>query len=199
MGARFAAAAPQLRRTRPARLPIARGRRLWPGLTADRDLRWRALLRLSAAGQRVDELLSAELSADPSDAALRRPARPQAGAKERAWRRIFGDDHSLPERCAVMAGFLQHGQQAVLTPYAERYFTVLEHLWNSAGPRRAIAATRGLYPLLTHTEQEVLARIDELVTRGRLPEELLSVLVAMRAELATLLAARARDAAHAVG
>ncbi|HET6504797.1 MAG TPA: aminopeptidase N [Amycolatopsis sp.] len=181
---------------------LARGRRSWPGLRVDRDLRWRALVRLAGQGQPTDDLLAAELAADPGDDGRRRAllveaARPQPRAKGEAWRRVLSGAHSLAERRAVMAGFQQPGQEAVLTPFAERYFATLEHVWESAGPESALAVARALYPLFTNAEHEVLARTDEMVEQARLPGELLGVLREKRAELALVLAARARDLSHA--
>lgn len=179
---------------------LARGRPTWPGLVVDRDLRWRALLRLAERGQRTGALVAAALSADPGDEGRRRTltieaAQPDSRAKEQAWRRVFRDTHSLAERQAIMSGFRRPGQEAVLTPFAERYFAAMEHGWESLGPDDALAVARALYPLISNAEQEVLARTDELLERDRLPESLMRVLRDQRAELALAVAARARDTA----
>jgi aminopeptidase N len=183
-------------------LDIVRGRRTWPGLVADRDLHWRVLLRLAAQGKPIGDLLAAELSAEPGDDDRRRAltieaAQPDPRAKSQAWHRMFSDAYSLAERRAIMAGFPQHGQEDVLTPYAERYFLALDRLWGSAGPDSALAMVRTLYPLVTNAEHEVLARTDEIVEQGSLPTGLLRVLRRKRAELAFIVAARRRDAAPA--
>ncbi|MFD2419833.1 aminopeptidase N [Amycolatopsis pigmentata] len=180
---------------------IAWGRRPWPGLEVDRDLRWRALLHLAVQGKPVDELLAALLPAEPGDDDRRRAltveaARPDSRAKSQAWHRMFSDAYSLVERQAVMAGFHRHGQEHVLTPYAERYFLALDHVWHSMSPENALAMVRTLYPLVTDAEQEVLARTDETVAQRALPAEVLRVLRRKRAELAFMLAARACDAAR---
>lgn len=178
---------------------IALRRPPWQELTIDRNLRWRALLRLAAHGRPVEDLVAAELAAEPRSDGRRRAlsveaARPRPSAKEQSWHRVFSGAHSLAERQAIMAGFRQPGQEDVLTPYAERYFTVLESVWQAEGPECARSVARGLYPRVTDAEQEVLARTDDVLQRGRLPQELLRVLLEQRGELALARAARARDA-----
>ena len=83
------------------------------GPDLDQELRWKALLQLSALGEAGEPEIAAELTRDPSatgsqGAARCRAALPDPVAKERAWQRLFTDDalsnHLLT---ATAAGFWQ--------------------------------------------------------------------------------------------
>ncbi|MGW4490152.1 aminopeptidase N [Amycolatopsis sp. NPDC004368] len=172
---------------------LVRGRSPWPDLEADLDLRWRAAIRLASIGGDLDGLLPVVREADPGDSGRRNAltaeaARPTRAAKEEAWTRVVGEGFSLAERKAVMAGFRQPGQEALLTPYADRYLRALE---SRAGEREF---ARGLYPRFTTDETTVLACTDRLLDNGLLPESVRKVVREERAELAVMRAARACDA-----
>jgi aminopeptidase N len=176
------------------------GRSPWAELEVDRDLRWRSLFRLAATGGDIDELLEIAREADPGDGGRRNAltaeaARCTGAAKEEAWTRLFSDGFSLEERKAVMAGFRQSGQEAVLTPYADRYLRALEVMAEDAQPEFVLAFARALYPRFTDVEQSVLAATDELLESKLLSEDVLKVVREERAELLIMQAARACDAA----
>jgi aminopeptidase N len=176
------------------------GRSPWAELEVDRDLRWRSLFRLAATGGDIDELLEIAREADPGDGGRRNAltaeaARCTGAAKEEAWTRLFSDGFSLAEKKAVMAGFRQSGQEAVLTPYADRYLRALEVMAEDAQPEFVLAFARALYPRFTDVEQSVLAATDELLESKPLSEDVLKVVREERAELLIMQAARACDAA----
>ena len=182
---------------------IVRGRSPWAELEVDRDLRWRGLLRLASTGGDIDGLLDAEMKADPGDSGRRNTltaeaARPTSAAKEEAWTRLFSDGFSLAERKAVMAGLRQPGQEALLTPYADRYVRALDSMAEAAEsePEFALAFARALYPHFTNVEQGVLAGSDDLLENKLLSENVLKVVAEERTELVIMRAARACDAAH---
>ncbi|MEU4674995.1 aminopeptidase N [Amycolatopsis sp. NPDC023774] len=180
---------------------LVRGRSPWPDLEVDRDLRWRAVVRLASAGGEVDGLLRVAREADPGDSGRRNAltaeaARPTRAAKEEAWTRVVGEDLSLAERKAVMVGLRQPGQETLLTPYADRYLRALESLAAAGEPEFALAFARGLYPRFTTDDQVVLARTDRLLESGSLPGNVGKVVREERAELTLMRAARACDAAH---
>jgi len=179
---------------------IAQGAPRWPGLLPDPDLRWRAVRRLAATGQDVDELVDEVLAADPGDSGRRnalaaRAARPTAAAKEDAWALVLGNGLSLAEKKAVMAGWRQPGQAAVLTPFASRYPRALAHLCGSARPEFTVAFARALYPRFTTTEQRVLADTGDLVRAAVLSRAVRKAVAEERAELELLRAARSCDRA----
>ncbi|NBH06370.1 aminopeptidase N [Amycolatopsis sp. SID8362] len=176
------------------------GRSPWPGLEIDRDLRWRALFRLAATGGDVAGLLGIARDADPGDGGRRNAlqaeaARPTAAAKEQAWNRLRGDGLSLAEKKAVMAGFRQPGQEAVLTPYADRYLRALESMAD-ARPEFVLAFARALYPRFTEAEEDVLAATGDLLESKSLSDGVRKVVQEERAELLVMRAARACDAAE---
>jgi aminopeptidase N len=182
---------------------IVRGRSPWAELEVDRDLRWRGLLRIASTGGDIDELLGVALAADPGDSGRRnalmaQAARPTHAAKHEAWTRLFSDEFSLAERKAIMAGFRQPGQEASLTPYADRYLRALESMAGAAEPEFVSAFALALYPHFTNAEQSVLAGTDDLLEKKPLSHKVRKVLREERTELLITRAARACDAAHAV-
>jgi aminopeptidase N len=175
------------------------GRPPWAELEVDRDLRWRALFRLASTGGDIDGLLDIARDADPGDGGRRNAlqaeaARPTAAAKEQAWSRLSGDGLSLAEKKAVMAGFRQPGQEAVLTSYADRYLRELEAVAEEARPEFVLAFAKALYPRFTDDEERVLAATDDLLERKLLPDGVRKVVQEERAELLVMRAARACDA-----
>ncbi|MCR3718049.1 MULTISPECIES: aminopeptidase N [Prauserella salsuginis group] len=181
---------------------IVCGRPPWAGLEADRDLRWRALLRLAETGGDIDDLVDIAMEADPGDYGRRNAltaeaAWPSPAAKEKAWTRLFSGDHSLAERQAIMAGLRQPGQETLLTPFADRYWQALEYMAGTAETEFLSAFARALYPCFTDIEQSVLDETDRFLARKPLPESVLKVVREERAELLTIRAARACDAADA--
>ena len=81
-------------------------------------------------------------------AAAARAAIPTAEAKAAAWDSITTDTE-LPNAIvdAMIAGFVQRDQIALLTPYRERYFHILEGVWATRTMEIAQSITMGLYPV----------------------------------------------------
>ncbi|MFE5571656.1 aminopeptidase N [Amycolatopsis japonica] len=179
---------------------IVCGRSPWAGLEVDRDLRWRSLFRLAAIGRDVGGLLDVAREADPGDSGHRNAlmveaARPTVAAKDEAWARSTGDDLSLAEKKAVMAGLREPGQEALLTRYADHYWRSLKDLAATGRPEFVLAFARALYPRFTEDELSVLADTDEVMESGLLSDDVLKVVREERAELLLIRAARACDAA----
>ena len=127
------------------------------GLEIDTDLRWRIITAL-AAGGRIDAdgpqtpFIDAEVVRDPTAAGKRyaaaaSAARPQADVKHRAWREVTEDD-TLPNSTtrAIVTGFAQPGQAAVLAPYAKSYFEAIAQVWERRSSEVAQTVVVGLYP-----------------------------------------------------
>ncbi|WP_020661096.1 aminopeptidase N [Amycolatopsis benzoatilytica] len=180
---------------------IVHGRSPWADLEVDLDLRWRALFRLASTGRDLDGCLDAVVQADPGDRGRRNAltaeaVRPAAAAKAASWERLFHGDFSLAERKAIMAGLPQPEQEALLTPYADRYLRALESMSGAVELEFAVAFARALYPHFTTAEQSVLAGTDSLLDSTLLPENVAKVLREERTELLIMRAARVCDAAH---
>ncbi|NKQ59147.1 aminopeptidase N [Amycolatopsis sp. K13G38] len=180
------------------------GRSPWAELEVDRDLRWRALLRLASAGSEIDGLLDIAREADPGDngrrnALMAEAACPTSAAKEQAWTRLFSDAYSLAEKKTIMAGLRQPGQETLLAPYADRYLSALESAAGNSRPEFVLAFARALYPYFTSDARRVLADTDDLLESKLLSEDVVKVIREERAELAIIQAARACDTASTTG
>ncbi|HEU0130536.1 MAG TPA: aminopeptidase N, partial [Mycobacteriales bacterium] len=115
-----------------------------PGLAVDTELRWHIVRNLAARGTIDDAVIEAEAERDPTAAGARhavaaRAARPTPEAKAEAWASIVDDDR-LPNAMlsATMAGFQQADQAELLVPYAEKYFSAIERLWDERTNETAI-------------------------------------------------------------
>jgi aminopeptidase N len=100
------------------------------GLAVDTDLRWVIVRNLARAGAIGEAEIEAELARDATargaeQAAGARAARPTEAAKADAWR-IATQDADVPNEThfQVCQSFWQFEQEAVLSPYVERYFAV---------------------------------------------------------------------------
>jgi aminopeptidase N len=170
------------------------------GLALDTDLRWHLVISLARAGAVGDERIDEELARDDTDlgrrqAATARAAQPTAGAKEDAWRRLLEDtslSHTVSRQ--IWVGFSQLDQPQVLAPFVDRYFDALGPVWETRSLDWAIEFSAGVFPHHAAGE-ELLARVDEHLTREGLPRPLRRVLVEQRDTLVRTLDARARDRA----
>ncbi|MFB8139393.1 aminopeptidase N [Streptomyces parvus] len=124
-----------------------------PGLTVDPDVRWAIVVRLAAAGRLDDDGIAAEERRDPTPAgechaATARAARPDAEAKAAAWAAVVerGDLPNQLQR-AVIAGFGETLDPALLAPYTDRYFEVVLDVWETRSHEMAKQIVLGLYPV----------------------------------------------------
>jgi len=167
--------------------------RIPPGLVVDADLRWLVLRRLAALGRADADRLDAELREDPTAAGQRQhaaalAARPLAAAKEQAFA-VLTEQAELSNDLAraVAGGFWQYGQEELLRPWAERYFTALPEIWASRGPAVALQITRLLYPQLD--EPETLTLADGFLAAAEIPAGCRRVVLECRDETARALRA----------
>jgi hypothetical protein len=101
-----------------------------PGLVVDTDLRWSLLRRLVVTGRAGTEEIEAERALDPTASGERsaagcRAAIPTAAAKEAAWRDAVAGDLSTTMVRAVLDGFRDILDPALLRPYRDQYFELL--------------------------------------------------------------------------
>ena len=138
------------------------------GLAVDTELRWHIVQTLAALGvAEADALVAAKRDRDPTDLGARheataRAARPTSEAKEEAWRRVL-EDHSLTlaMASAIMRGFQQPGQEALLEPYAPRYIEALRTVWEERDLEFSLDFGGQMFPRWVVSEDTV-----ELVDRA---------------------------------
>ena len=97
-----------------------------PGLAVDRDTRWIVVRRLVELGAESDPLVDREAAADRSSsghqsALSARASRPEARAKDEAWRQILDPHVSNRDFGAIVAGLWSAGQEDLIEPYLDRY------------------------------------------------------------------------------
>jgi aminopeptidase N len=128
-----------------------RAERVPGGPDLDPELRWEALLRLSALGAAGEPEIAAELARDPSATGARGAARcraalPDPAAKAGAWERLFHDDtlsnHLLT---ATAEGFWQPTMAESTHDYLPRYFAEIRAV-GERGPMVATILGRVLFP-----------------------------------------------------
>ncbi|MDX6217817.1 MAG: aminopeptidase, partial [Frankiales bacterium] len=170
-----------------------------PGLLVDTELRWSLLHRLVALGRAGLDEIDAELDRDPTAAGQRhasacRAARPDAEAKAEAWQSVVESDE-LPNavQAAVISGFVNAEQTALLEPYVEPYFQAVGRIWAERTVEMAQNIVIGLYPTLL-VSPAVVARTDDYLAGSDVPPALARLLLEGRDGVHRALRARARDA-----
>ncbi|TML61498.1 MAG: aminopeptidase N, partial [Actinobacteria bacterium] len=170
------------------------------GLAVDTDLRWHMVVALASAGLADDALIDAEAQRDPTDEGLRhattaRAARPTEAAKAAAWAAIV-DDHSLPLATmeATMAGFQQPDQEALLAPYAARFFDALAAMWQQRVPEVALSFAEAMYPVCVPSD-DVVAMTDRHLGSADVAPPIHRLLLEGKDQVERVLRTRARDAA----
>ncbi|QEO15802.1 aminopeptidase N [Agromyces intestinalis] len=131
---------------------LAAGSIALDGLEIDTDLGWELARALVAAGRAGDAEIDARLADDNTAtgreaAAHARAAIPTAAAKERAWASLVDSDtasNSVVRETA--AGFLRADDTALLAPFVDRYFGVIERIWAERSYAIAEKIVDLLYP-----------------------------------------------------
>ena len=74
-------------------------------------------------------------------------ARPQPAVKDAAWQLVIEDDTlaNIVGR-AIIDGFMQPGQQALLQPFTAKYFAAIPGVWERRSSEVAQTVVVGLYP-----------------------------------------------------
>ncbi|MEU4656703.1 aminopeptidase N [Streptomyces sp. NPDC023723] len=135
------------------------------GLDVDQELRWAFLEPLAAHGAADEAVLAAELARDDTASGKRHQvrclaARPSAAVKAQAWAQVVESDalsNALVE--ATIAGFARPSQRALVAPYAEKYFAVIERVWSERSIQIGMDVVRGLFPAFQDSP-ETLAATD---------------------------------------
>jgi aminopeptidase N len=173
-----------------------------PGLTVDDELRWELLERLVAAGAAPDAAIEAELARDNTAAGARHraaclAARPTAEAKAQAWASVVDSDQLTNDiQLAVIAGFAQPGQDELLAPYAEKYFTAVKAIFEQRPASMSEQIIVGLFPSLQAC-QATVDLADEWLSSANPPPALRRQILEGRSGVQRALQAQAADRAAA--
>ncbi|MCY7366283.1 MAG: aminopeptidase N [Frankiaceae bacterium] len=170
-----------------------------PGLVVDTDLRWHLLHRLVVLGGVGDAEIDAELASDPTSAGERlaaaaRAARPDAAAKDEAWRLAVQDDN-VPNavQAAVIGGFWSYDQLPLLERFIEPYFDAIATVWETRTAEMAQNVVVGLYPSAL-VSPAVVQRTDTYLASREVPPALRRLLLEGRDGVLRALRARECDA-----
>ncbi|MEV6212755.1 aminopeptidase N [Kitasatospora sp. NPDC051914] len=172
------------------------------GLAVDTELRWTLLARLVATGRADDKAVDEELVRDNTSsgqehAASCRASRPTAEAKAEAWASVVESDkltNYVQE--AVIGGFQQADQRALIAPYREKYFAAVKGVWESRSHEISQQIIVGLYPAY-QVEQATLDATDAWLASADPAPALRRQVVEARAGIERALKAQAADRAAA--
>jgi aminopeptidase N len=184
------------------------GTRVVAGLAVDTELRWALFAALARAGRVDHAQIDAELDRDRTTAGEEyaagvRAAQPTAAAKAWAWASVVDNDQ-LPNRTQdsiigwggtrIGVGFVQPGQPELIAPYAERYFEMLDDIWQHRTLEIARNIVIGLYPRVP-ASPDIVTRTDAYLAAGDRPAALRRLLLEARDDVVRALGAQARDRA----
>jgi aminopeptidase N len=181
---------------------VLAGETEFAGLALDTDLRWALLGRLAAHGRVGTAEIDAELERDNTAAGRRhaaavRAALPDPAAKELAWTAVMeNDDTHNAELSAIINGFQQPNQLALLATFRQRYFDELADIWRDRTGDTARTIAEGMFPyqLIDHATVDL---VDSYLDASKPPSGLRRILLEHRDAMTRALRARARDTAAA--
>jgi aminopeptidase N len=178
---------------------LADGTAALAGLEVDTDLSWRLLIALVSGGRAGEAEIAAALERDGTakgrESALEaRAALPTADGKAAAWASVV-ESAALPNAQvrSTTAGFRRALSPALLEPYVDRYFAVIDDLWAQRDFSIAEALARGLYPAPLASRRLADASRRWLDARPE-PTALHRIVVENLARVDRALAAQSRDA-----
>jgi aminopeptidase N len=122
------------------------------GLEIDTDLGWELLIALVASGRAGDAEIDERLATDNTatgqqSAAHARAAIQTLEGKERAWASLIDVDTATNTVVRETAeGFLRASDPALLEAFVDRYFAMLEDVWDQRSYAIAEKLVDGLYP-----------------------------------------------------
>jgi len=169
------------------------------GLAVDTDLRWALLSRLVSRGAEGfgPERIDSELDRDATDAGQRnaeacRAAIPTAEAKQQAWDTMVSGEETLATFRAILTGFVDLDQPALIEPYREKYFAVVGDLWRDWSTAMAQDFAGGIY-VVGAISPETVRVTDEYIAAAGPPDTLRRVLTEGRDDVLRALRCQARD------
>lgn len=170
------------------------------GLEIDTDLAWELLIALVAGGRAGTAEIDAALAKDNTatgaqSAAHARAAIPTAEGKQAAWSSLIDVDTAPNTIVRTTAlGFLRANDTSLLLPFVEKYFSVLQQVWESRSYAIAEKLVVGLYPSPL-ADQALVDATRAWLDANPEPAALRRLVVENLAGVERALAAQARDAA----
>jgi len=148
---------------------LLEGQQRLEGLEIDRDLAWRLLIALAAAGRADEAEIDAAAAEDNTStgaqkAAQAKAAIPTAEAKNRVWEQVV-EHHDLPnviQRSAIM-GFNATTKSSLLRPFIPRYFAAIERVWQELSHEISQQIITGLFPQVV--DRDVLEASEQFLSR----------------------------------
>ena len=167
------------------------------GLTVDTDLRWALLWRLASRGAAGTEEIDAELARDATDAGERhaaacRAAIPAAEAKQEAWETLTGGALTIAMFRAVLSGFVDPDQPALLECYREKYFEAVGDVWRNWSSAMAQDFVSGAYAVCA-ISPETVEMTDAYIRDANPPAALRRLLAEGRDDVLRALRCQDRD------
>ena len=167
------------------------------GLTVDTDLRWALLWRLVSRGAAGTHEIDAELARDATDAGERhaatcRAAIPTAEAKREAWETLTEGELTLAMFRAMLSGFADPDQPALVEPYREKYFQVVGDLWRNWSSAMAQDFASGAYTACA-ISRETAEMTDAYIRDANPPAALRRLLTEGRDDILRALRCQDRD------
>jgi aminopeptidase N len=168
------------------------------GLLVDTDLRWALLRRLVSRGVRGEDAIGAELSRDATDAGERqaagcRAAIPALAAKRETWETLTGGKLTIAMFRAMIAGFADADQPALVHPYRPEYFAALSDVWSEWSSAMAQNFVEYGYHICALDEATIEATDEYLAAEPAPAAALRRLLVEGRDEVARALRNQFRD------
>ena len=146
-------------------------------LAVDTEVRWLIVTTLARRGVFGEEEITAELERDNTNTGAERAAGARAGlptveAKAEAWR-LATADPDIPNEThrSIAVGFINYGQEDVLTPYVDAYAKLAEVIskredgWETRGYAAIGAVLRWLFPETLATA-DVIERFRRYLAEG---------------------------------
>ncbi|MBA3488019.1 MAG: ERAP1-like C-terminal domain-containing protein, partial [Longispora sp.] len=168
------------------------------GLTIDTDLRWHVLQCLTANGAATSENIDAELRRDATatgkqEATMARSLIPTAEAKAAAWEQITGEGELTNMQARYLLLGFHYARQVDLTaPYAEKFFTEADRIWELRdGDIAQMYAVYG-YPR-TQVSERTIALTDAWLSEPHHPSPLRRLVAEGKDDVIRALNARACD------
>jgi aminopeptidase N len=170
------------------------------GLSVDTELRWALLKRLvsrSTSGVFGPEEIDAELARDATDAGERhaatcRAAIPTAEAKRAAWEAMTEGEQTIAMFRAMMAGFADPDQAALVEPYRTKYFGVIGGVWRQWPSAMAQDFAEDAYTVCAVSPETVEAT-DAYIEAAQPPAALRRLLLEGRDDVLRALRCQSRD------